>query len=694
MDIRKDIEFLEAELLRLKNQRTQEAAMLDVLPIRFERNMTAFKKYIPSIYEQFHNYTPQRNFKFFCNENGIPNLLWEDSLSPFYGVDPYFDCKTQIEGVLNSGKSIQTVGFAIEDNPLEFVHLNFMNKMMKKQIAAFDLLPTLTSVGSEIPLMLMYGVGLGYQISYIYEKCLPSLFYIIEPDLDLFYASLFAFDWFDFLNFIDNENLQVHIFIGQDKNDIILDIVAASVKYGSYLSAATVGFWHYKSKNIFELIQKTKKEFSLLVSGWGFFDDNTIAMSHTIANVRRNLPFLIKDKFIDNKWESIPVFIVGNGPSLDSAIEKLKKYQNNVVVLSCGSALSALYKVGIKPDIHVQIERTKIVPDSHKLLNDDAFLKDILFLSVDVIHPDCADQFERVGLAFKGFEAGVSFVGMNCPIAAQRDILRSANPLVGNTGVATACRLGFKNIYLFGIDNGFKCDGHHHSKLSFYFDDKGNSKEKLLPSVMLKKNNYRLPGNFGGEVETTNVMLHSKIVMEKLILSYKNINVYNCSDGAMIDGAKPLGLNDIDIGCGLVDKQVLINHIFNDIYRPMDINVDMLSNNLRSDLFDDFVDRFLLDWGREFSSRQQIISSMHTSHSNLKVISMCGYEYIYRPLIGSLNYSFSVILSTLYKFEESESLYFMINEMIGEMREYFRTMKEKYKNTLDCVDRKAHGLFD
>ncbi len=693
MDINKDIESLEAKAFILKNQKEQERAMIEVLPVRFERNMDAFRRYIPTIYKEFNSYKPKREFDFFCNDNGIPNLLWRDDPRPFYGQDPYLDCKQQIERILNRGSSIQTLNFSIEDNPLEFIHLDFMNEMMHKQSAASESLSPITSVGSEIPLMFMYGVGLGYQISYLYEKCRPSLLFIIEPDMDLFYASLFTFDWFVLLDYINEENLKIHIFLGQNKDDIIQDITVASAKYGSYLSSASVGFWHYKSNDILELIKKTKQEFFFLVSGWGFFDDNIIAMSHTIANVKRNIPFLVKDQKIDKQWEDVPFFIVGNGPSLDTAINILKEYQEYALILSCGSALSALHRAGIKPDIHVQVERTKVVPDSHRILNDSAYLKDILFLSVDVIHPDCAEQFNRIGLAFKGFEPGVSFLDKHARITTQRDILRSANPLVGNTGLATACRLGFKNIYLVGIDNGYKSDSHHHSKLSFYFDSKGKSKEKLSTQIA-KKSRHLVPGNFGGEVETTNMMIHSKTVMERLIDGYKDTNFYNCSDGAKINGTKPILCEHVKLSRLVLDKSKLLKNIITEVYKPMNIDLKALTESLRFDLFDDFVDRFILEWDKKFLTKQDIISCMSITYDHLNTIAICGYEYIYRCLIGSINYSFSVILSFLYKFDESDAFYITVNEMIDSMRNYFSSMKEKYSGTLDSIDRKEHGLFD
>lgn len=693
MDFESKINSLEVELGRLRAQQEQEQAMLEVLPARFEMNMTAFSYYIPDIYEKFKSYNPVSGFSFFCGENGIPNLRWNDSNMSFYGDDPYKECEDQIGAVLNSPGSIQTIEFSKEDNPIDFIHVDYMNKMMKVRDIASEKLMPISKVGEDIPLMLMYGVGLGYQLSYLYEQCRPRILFVIEPNFDLFYASLFTFDWYKLLEYLNEEELGIHIFLGQNKDEVIQDITVASAKIGSYLSAATVGFWHYKSDEIIELITRTKQEFFFLISGWGFFDDNVIALSHCVENIRQNIPFLVKGKSLDDKWRDIPVFVIGNGPSLDIAIDKLKSCQHQVIILSCGSALSSLYKAGIQPDIHVQVERTKVVPDSHLLLKDDQYLKGILFLSVDVIHPDCAKQFDRVGLAFKSFEPGFPLIKMHSSVARTRDILSSANPLVGNTGLATACRLGFRNIYLIGIDNGYKSNAHHHSKLSFYFDETGNQKDKLSIQVN-KKSNHLVPGNFGGEVETTNMMISSRTVMENLIEAYADVFFYNCSDGAKIKGAVPKRINDISFNNFYCDKNSLLNHIVNDIYKPMDIDINKLEENFHIELFNDFIDMFIRDWDKCFSTREDIVSNMLKVRDYLLAMRVNGYEHIYRCLIGSINYSYSVILSTLYRFDVCDDLYKTINDIIKIMVEYFVAIKNKYVRALSSVDRKEHGLFD
>ena len=89
MDIHHKIHDVESELARLALQKQQEAAMLEVLPVRYELNMAAFAKYMPAIHDFFKEYQPAKPFRFFCNENGVPNILWLDEGISLYGDDPF-----------------------------------------------------------------------------------------------------------------------------------------------------------------------------------------------------------------------------------------------------------------------------------------------------------------------------------------------------------------------------------------------------------------------------------------------------------------------------------------------------------------------------------------------------------------------------------------------------------------------------
>ena len=65
MDLKKTITNIESELSRLEQQKIQEAAMLEVLPARYELNMKAFSEKMPEIYSFFKNYKPVKKFRFY-----------------------------------------------------------------------------------------------------------------------------------------------------------------------------------------------------------------------------------------------------------------------------------------------------------------------------------------------------------------------------------------------------------------------------------------------------------------------------------------------------------------------------------------------------------------------------------------------------------------------------------------------------
>ncbi|MFL9598655.1 6-hydroxymethylpterin diphosphokinase MptE-like protein, partial [Aeromonas veronii] len=89
--------------------------------------------------------------------------------------------------------------------------------------------------------------------------------------------------------------------------------------------------------------------------GWGFFDDNIYALAHSHTHLQDGIPFLKRWRN-SSTFEQVPVFVVGNGPSLDQSIEFIRQHQQQAIIIACGTAVSALYKTGIKPDIYVAVE--------------------------------------------------------------------------------------------------------------------------------------------------------------------------------------------------------------------------------------------------------------------------------------------------------------------------------------------------
>lgn len=674
----------EQEVLRLQQQAEQEAAMAVALPLRFEQNIEAFRLYIPNIADIYEAYQPTRPFRFFCNENGIPNLLWLDEDTALYGADPFQSAQEQVDQVLNR-PFIHRFNFGMEADDLNQVHVKYMNKLCELYKNNGKNLNKLAGVPDSIPMIMMFGVGLGYQLSCLFEKCSAKNIFVFEPDLDLFYASLFSFDWRSLLQHLNRENLGLHLFLGQDEDSLMEDLLTVLHKRGDFWISGMLAFWHYPSEKIFSLVERVGKEFYLLKTGWGFFDDNLFALAHSAKNIEHGVPFLLKEKDISSTYPNLPALVIGSGPSLDEAIPFIKKNKGKFILFACGSSITALHKAGIKPDVIVAIERTKSTADFFKLLNDDNYLKDILFLSVDVIHPACRQYFNRMAVSFKPYEPMHYLLMRNIGGVSDYAHLSRANPFVGNTGLSYAITLGFKEIYLCGIDNGYKSAQHHHSKYSAYYDDNGHPIEQLT-ELVTKSGDILVPGNFGGTVTANRLFCVSIKGMESLLKLNPETRCYNCSDGALIDGAVPLRIDAIVLNDNPFEKTSVINHIYENFFSPIKIGKSDILSLLSFDAFDVLLIRIISDWREVELERNDILELMQKHFEFLTCISETKQAHIHRVLVGSINYYFSFINTMLYAFEDVHMTNSIVAPAIGIMIDFFEAVRTSYPKALDFID--------
>lgn len=676
----------EQEALRLQLQAEQEAAMAATLPERFAQSITAFRKYIPHVAEVFESYRPARPFRFFCSENGQPNLVWLDDDVAIYGKEPYLICESLVKDFMEKG-GLSKFAFSQESNPLGFIHVEYLNKLSSYLDEISSKERGLTRVPSEVPSALIFGVGLGYHLGYLYEHCKIGTLFLFEPDLDLFYASLYCFDWAALLDYLHQENLGLHILLGQDEQTVVKDFSAAIRTRGSFLIANAFVMWGYQNEKIKKIIDLVQREYYQLVMGWGFFDDNIIALSHTVSNIEHGVTFLKKNHQIGLDYNKTPVFVIANGPSLDESLALIKRNKDRAILIACGSAISALHKVGIKPDIYVATERTKIVYDFLINLDDPEYLKEILFFSTDVIHPECATLFKDSVLVFKSMEPGVLLCHLNFPKSRALTVLGGVNPMVGNIGVSAPIQLGFKKLYLFGLDNGYKDKSHHHSKFSSYYNNADNA--ELLGELMYGESQdsskWQRVGNFGGTVTSNAMFDSSRCVIEQVLANNESVECFNCSDGALITGAMPLSSNEINL-YHRIDKLAILNDITTRLTTPLSLSKQDFYPLLDVDFFFYLVDKILDEWGRHFSSRNEINQLMLRNFSYLIQIDRTKQRHVAQMLIGSMNYFFTLLSSILYSFEDEEEALMQMVPAIDLWLMFLRETKNMYPQALDSVD--------
>jgi len=226
-----------------------------------------------------------------------------------------------------------------------------------------------------------------------------------------------------------------------------------------------------------------------------------------------------------------------------------------VIIISCGTALKALLINNIKPDIHVEMERTAGLSDFVEVVERTQGitikLSELNIVALNTVYDAILKRFKTAHLLTKINDGG-GFLIRRLDKKMKYSYPMYTNPTVTNTGLAVATELGFEKLYLVGTDFGFVSQTYHHSKHSIYFDNNFQYKEVVNENM---QTNMVVKGNFRDEVFTTNIFDSSKSGVEFLLQNKPHVEAFNTSDGAFIKNAKPKQMSDIKVKSKLTNKQ-------------------------------------------------------------------------------------------------------------------------------------------
>lgn len=526
-----------AQLIDLQQQ------MGDMLIARFNNNMEAFKKLLPSIYEQFKDYRPSEPIEFMCTSNGIPNLYFPDRNEFFYKVfDPVELCNKQVDLVLETCPFRQ-LNYGVDRERLGQIHHRYLNDIIlyQKQTVPDVASPLLSN---SSPICIMVGCGLGYQIGRLYERLDVGNLVLIEPNLDLFFASLHAFDWANLLNYISENNRGIYLMVGQTSKEVFEDLNQYYSRHGRMLACFMWSMVHYRSKEINEIADRIIEDYERTYATLGFYDDHLFGISHGMYHVTHGVHFAKNDVPIPEEFVNVPLCIVANGPSLSHDLPLLRKIQDKVIIIACGTAIETLYNAGIKPFFYGATERLRVVSEHLSLIPDKDFIRDCILVAGDVVHPAVIDFFDKTCVFGKADETFYWLAGAKIYEKMRKVApISLMNPLVGNLGVAAATQFCFNNNYFFGLDNGTKREDKqtHPDENLFY------KHTHKVQDIAMNALTYELDGNFGGKVQSTYLYRLSARYIEVIMRlgESRNIKYFNCSDGALLKGAEPTHFEDI-----------------------------------------------------------------------------------------------------------------------------------------------------
>lgn len=694
--MKKREDLTQEDIQKLRQLIELQHKMSDMLIARFQKNLKAFKKYMPEVADSFKNFRPSKTLEFFCSFNGIPNLQFPGNHNDiFYKCDdPVKASREQVDTLLNT-QSLKFVKYQRESDPFGQIHFRYLNYIVDLHTKYAGKIPVHSF--TSIPHCIILGAGLGYAISELYARVNVANLVVIEPDPDIFFACMHSFDWATLLKYIFENKFGLYLIIGKKANEVYNVMDNYYARHGRFLSGSWWTLVHYYSKDISEISKILVADYFRLHAAMGFIDDHCFAISHAMSSVVAGRRFVRNDVQLKPEMTQYPIFVVGNGPSLDNDIPFLRKNQDKAIIIACGTALDSLYHAGIKPDFYACTERSPQIAETIDAIPDKEFIDSLILMAGDVVHPETASRFKHTIIFGKPDE---SFYYLACCYLKDAKKIRTIpimNPLVVNMGVSAVISLGFKNIYFFGIDNGkpLSKDSINHSRYSsIYTKGKGG----LGGMWIYKKKPDILPGNFGGYCLSG---YHYKLCKRHIELVIndedfsRGLNCINCSGGAKIDGAKPVHSYDLDFSAlPVLDKDALKDYIENELSMPLDVKKEEYPALLNLEMFRNMTDKVIeLCKTDKCKNRLDYINHMEAVSETLANLDrVTNTRFVKQALNGSLEAMFIMVQNLMYHIPEEKEAVEMGNKCMQIIRYFLEDCKLIYAFIPDYIIGPHHAL--
>lgn len=676
----------------LKQAETQHKIL--ELNALFSRNLTFFKEALPNVYEQFKHYTPTE-IKIIIQDNGtldLANINLDNKL--VYGSDPK-------EFAVNTVKGYVEYPLAQRLNPDETEVLNMdseshtpnINKIIR-DLNAINVDQSRAPLDARTEFMFMLGVGFGYQITELLKYTDIQHLVIAETNLDIFFASLHTLDWKALNDKFSGEYKTLNLILGQTPDMFTQMVAHHAQQIGIFNLAKPYVFTHLSSDELTTATASFLQNVPIIAGALGYFDDEKVGLTHSINNFKNKIPFMKNHGFLQKRFVNKPVFLIANGPSLDIAKDFIAENREKAILVSCGTALSSLFKLGIKPDFHVELERTYPTKEWIDVTTTQEFRDGIILLAVNTVHPDLPKIFNTTGMALKYNDLGGTFIEKYISDKELSVTLGSCNPLVSNAGLSFCAALGFTNIYLFGMDLGFP-EGKHHSTHSFHSDIKEEDIDSFQLALPEDDVDFKLPANFGGNVISNRLYFRSKLSLEAILKDCKEINCYNTCNGVLIEKATPTKVADIDTEAwSTINKKDLIPKLYKEYFG----NKHFLKIPVDKDIVKifqpaiDALQRAHDIFEKDISSYAEGISLLRKNEENTQDFALNKQTNDLTRLIKGSSDSFSLMLALCLNANNKKNGVSIFNSAKESYRKYLRSAQDAIKNNLLENDYSAFNI--
>jgi hypothetical protein len=496
----------------------------------FRRNLRAFSRHQPRLAAALKAVQPTAVLE--RDGDGIPTNLCIGSERLYAGPAQAW-ADGQVKGFLADGQRILfTNAFHcnLTDSTIPF--FNNAEAYCHERIGPLSAAPL-----GDVGFAFVFGVGLGCHVEQLLLRAPVRNLVLIEPVLEFLWHSLSVVDWAAIFRLAAKQGRKLHFITAEQPDQIVRMIENCLLEVGNDFIDGSYFYFHYYSWALRESYSNLLIRVRHHYYSTGFFEDEKKMMTNACANMRRHSFHICEDQpFVR---QTTPVFIVGSGPSLDNDLDFIRHWRDKVVLISSGTSLGILLKHGLRPDIHTEMENGPQIFPILAPLRDKYGFHGIRLGASLTIDPAIGELFDQRWFFLR------TALSPSLLLSQFHKGLKGSDPTVANASFSIAAVAGFTDIYLFGVDCGYRegTDEQHHSQHSIYFTaDKPEGTDDIV-----KRHDRILPGNFGGKFRTQWSFDMTARVISDVRQRSPAMRLFNCSDGARIDGTQPKAAEAIDL---------------------------------------------------------------------------------------------------------------------------------------------------
>lgn len=444
-------------------------------------------------------------------EVATANEYWEINMQCIKEID-----LSLYKAIIKDGENICTTGnvqfepmFAISGQPTLKVHISEKIFCMHSTVNPENEAQILVAswLKKSVDKYQIFGMGMGYHIKALLDAdasiSVSVLEYRIEP-------LMLALTYLDFESYLRSGRLQIVYEANITK-------LLKNIRQGADDSRF---FLHYPSLQCVEQLKIKEMLEDYFINTSSMLEQGDSLYQNFKYLQEKNLPecSVLRDIF-----EQKNVVIVAGGPSVDDEMESLKKYRDDIVILSVGTVAKKLVRAGIKPDAIIVTDPQDTMYRQVEGLEED----DIPLMLLATGSKTVLDSYK--GPVYLVYQHGFEPSEM---IAKEKGYsLFQTGGSVTTTALDVAITFGASKIILVGADMAFT-DNQSHAKGQGY-EIKDTSDYRKVPSVR------------GGIVYTSrNLDIYRKWI-ERRIAKVQTISVYNTSRGARIAGTIERSLEEV-----------------------------------------------------------------------------------------------------------------------------------------------------